>query len=121
MRALTVLAAAALVMMITVVPTAPTFAQGASVGKPDAATNAITFTKDVAPILQRSCQNCHRPNSIAPMSMLAYDEVSPWARAIKAKVASLPGRYVVRAFANDGAVTTQADITVIVNPPSQHH
>ena len=30
----------------------------------------VTFTRDVAPILQRSCQNCHRPDSIAPMSLL---------------------------------------------------
>ena len=29
-----------------------------------------TFTKNVAPILQRSCQNCHRPGAIAPMSLL---------------------------------------------------
>ncbi len=46
----------------------------------------VTFTKDVAPILQRSCQNCHRPNSVAPMSLLTYEEVRPWARAIKDKV-----------------------------------
>jgi hypothetical protein len=42
----------------------------------------VTFTKDVAPILQRSCQNCHRPDSIAPMSLLTYEQVRPWARAI---------------------------------------
>ena len=46
----------------------------------------VTFTKDVAPILQRSCQNCHRPGAIAPMSLLTYDEVRPFARAIKEKV-----------------------------------
>ena len=33
----------------------------------------VTFTKDVAPILQRACQNCHRPNNIAPMSLLTYE------------------------------------------------
>jgi mono/diheme cytochrome c family protein len=42
-----------------------------------------TFTKDIAPILQRSCQQCHRPDSIAPMSLLTYQQVRPWARAIK--------------------------------------
>ena len=46
----------------------------------------VTFTKDVAPILPRSCQGCHRPNSVAPMSLLTYEEVRPWARAIKDKV-----------------------------------
>jgi hypothetical protein len=30
----------------------------------------VTFTKDVAPIFQKSCQNCHRPGSIAPMSLI---------------------------------------------------
>src|SRR5262252_7441484 len=48
-----------------------------------AQTGDVTFTKDIAPILQRSCQNCHRPDSIAPMSLLTYEEVRPWARAIK--------------------------------------
>ena len=43
----------------------------------------VTFTRDVAPILQRSCQSCHRANSIAPMSLITYDEVRPWARSIK--------------------------------------
>jgi hypothetical protein len=43
----------------------------------------VTFSKDIAPILQRSCQNCHQPNSAAPMSLITYKEVRPWARAIK--------------------------------------
>src|SRR5713226_7639454 len=47
-----------------------------------------TFTKDVAPILQRSCQQCHRPGSIAPMSLLTYDNARPWARSIKQRVAA---------------------------------
>lgn len=50
---------------------------------PAATPSAMTFTKDIAPILQRSCQNCHRPNNVAPMSLLTYEDVRPWARAIK--------------------------------------
>lgn len=46
----------------------------------------VTFSRDVAPILQRSCQNCHRPGSIAPMSLLTYKDARPWARSIQAKV-----------------------------------
>src|SRR5215510_13941797 len=46
---------------------------------------APTFTKNVAPILQRSCQNCHRPGGVAPMPLTTYEEVSPWARAIKTR------------------------------------
>ena len=44
---------------------------------------AVTFTKDVAPILQRSCENCHRPDGVAPMSLVTYEDARPWARAIK--------------------------------------
>src|SRR5262249_33189927 len=44
---------------------------------------AQTFTKDVAPILQRSCQSCHPPRSGAPMSPSTYEDVRPYARAIK--------------------------------------
>ena len=43
----------------------------------------VTFARDIAPILQRSCQQCHRPASVAPMSLLTYEDVRPWARAIK--------------------------------------
>jgi hypothetical protein len=43
----------------------------------------VTFTKDIAPILQRSCQKCHRPDGVAPMPLVTYDEVRPWARSIK--------------------------------------
>ncbi len=43
----------------------------------------VTFTKDIAPILQRSCQKCHRPDGLAPMSLLTYEDVRPWARSIK--------------------------------------
>ena len=47
----------------------------------------VTFTRNVAPILQRSCQRCHRPGSVAPMSFLTYEEARPWARAMKEKTA----------------------------------
>ncbi|HTH26328.1 MAG TPA: hypothetical protein VL919_14515, partial [Vicinamibacterales bacterium] len=42
-----------------------------------------TFTKDVAPILYKNCSQCHRPNEVAPMSLMTYEEVRPWARSIK--------------------------------------
>ena len=47
---------------------------------------AQTFTKDVAPILQRNCQMCHRPGEAAPFSMLTYEQTRPWAKAILAAV-----------------------------------
>jgi hypothetical protein len=45
-----------------------------------------TFTKDIAPIFQAKCQNCHEPGSIAPMSLRTFQEARPWARSIKARV-----------------------------------
>src|SRR5689334_12552341 len=47
---------------------------------------AVTFYKDVLPILQQNCQSCHRPGQIGPFSMLTYKELRPWAKAIKAAV-----------------------------------
>ena len=51
-----------------------------------AAADEVTYNRDVAPIMQRTCQSCHRPGSIAPMSLLTYEEVRPWARSIKEKI-----------------------------------
>jgi hypothetical protein len=46
-----------------------------------------TFHKDIEPILQRNCQSCHRPGQAAPMSFLKYENVRPWAKAMKSAVA----------------------------------
>src|SRR5579864_5732966 len=57
---------------------------GARLGaEPAGAPADVTFAKDIAPILQRSCQNCHRPDGVAPMSLVTYEDVRPWARSIK--------------------------------------
>src|SRR5436189_5510448 len=52
----------------------------------DTAHPARTFHKDVLPILQKQCQECHRPGEVAPMSFMTYKETRPWAKAIKAAV-----------------------------------
>ena len=53
----------------------------------DSKTNKrITFNKDIAPIFYKNCAECHRPNDIAPMSLVTYKEARPWARSIKQKV-----------------------------------
>ena len=49
---------------------------------------AVTFHKDVVPVLQKNCQSCHRPGQIGPFSMLTYKDTRPWAKAIKAAVMS---------------------------------
>ncbi|MBI3262308.1 MAG: cytochrome c, partial [Acidobacteria bacterium] len=46
----------------------------------------VSFAKDVAPILQKNCQQCHQPGAIGPMPLTTYEEVRPWARAIKQRV-----------------------------------
>lgn len=53
----------------------------------------VTFTKDILPILQENCQNCHRQGGqnvsgmIAPMSLTTYREVRPWSKALLKAVA----------------------------------
>src|SRR5215470_13267839 len=47
----------------------------------------VTFTRDIAPILQRSCQQCHHVDGVAPMPLTTYEEVRPWARSMKARTA----------------------------------
>jgi hypothetical protein len=46
-----------------------------------------TFSRDVAPILYRNCVSCHRPGEVAPMSLITFREVRPWATAIRDRVA----------------------------------
>ena len=46
----------------------------------------VTFTRDVAPIFQAKCQECHRKGSMAPMSLMTYQETRPWAKAIRERV-----------------------------------
>ena len=76
----------------------------------------VTFTKDIAPILQRSCQRCHRPDSLAPMSLIDYEEVRPWARSMKHrtglrdKPGAMPPWYVekdigIQQFKNDPSLS----------------
>lgn len=70
-------------LAIALVPSATLEAQTPSPGTP-----SPTFARDIAPIFQRSCQNCHRPGSIAPMSLVTYSDARPWARSIKQRVSS---------------------------------
>jgi hypothetical protein len=46
----------------------------------------VTFSKDVAPIFYKNCAACHRPDELAPMSLITYKDARPWARSIKDKV-----------------------------------
>ncbi len=48
--------------------------------------SSLTYSKDVAPIFYKNCATCHRNGEIAPMSLISYKEVRPWAKAIREKV-----------------------------------
>ncbi|MBV8842675.1 MAG: cytochrome c [Bryobacterales bacterium] len=86
-----------------------------------AAGQQVTFSKDIAPIFERACQNCHRPGSIAPMSLLTYADARPWARSIKQKVATrvMPPWHIdrnvgINKFKDDPSLS-DAEIAAIVN------
>ena len=80
----------------------------------------VTFARDVAPILNENCVECHRPGSVAPMSLLTYEDARPWAELIKYNV---EGRIMppwpidvgvgVQSFQNDRSLT-RGEIETIV-------
>ena len=79
-----------------------------------------TFTKDIAPIFQAKCEACHRPGSIAPMSLVSYQEARPWARSIKERVVSrqMPPWHIdptvgITEFKNDRSLTNAQIDTVV--------
>jgi mono/diheme cytochrome c family protein len=81
---------------------------------------APTFSKDIAPIFQAKCQACHQPESIAPMSLVTYQQARPWARSIKDRVArkQMPPWHIdqsvgVQKFKNDMSLS-DAQIETIV-------
>jgi hypothetical protein len=79
-----------------------------------------TFTRDVAPIFQEKCQSCHRPDSIAPMSLVTYQEARPWAKAIRERVISrnMPPWHIdktvgIQHFANDRSLSETQIQTIV--------
>ena len=79
-----------------------------------------TFTKDIAPIFQARCEACHRPNSIAPMSLVTYQESRPWARSIRERVSTrqMPPWHLDRTvgiteFKNDRSLTDEQLDTIV--------
>src|SRR6201990_224493 len=79
-----------------------------------------TFTKDIAPIFQEKCEACHRPDSIAPMSLMTYAEGRPSPRSIKARVADrqMPPWQIdrnvgIQHFKNDRSLTDEQVATIV--------
>jgi hypothetical protein len=60
--------------------------QGVSGQQPPAAILAPTFSQHVAPIVYAKCVQCHRPGEVAPMSLINYRDVQPWARSIRTQL-----------------------------------
>lgn len=86
---------------------------GASAVKP------VTFAKDIAPILQEKCQECHHAGSMAPMSLVTYEETRPWAKAIKQRVITrqMPPWHIdptvgVQKFKNDMSLSAEQIKTI---------
>jgi hypothetical protein len=80
----------------------------------------VTYSKDVAPILQAKCQSCHEPGSIAPMSLITYKDARPWAKSIRQRVAArqMPPWHVdksvgVQHFKNDISLSDEQVATIL--------
>ncbi len=98
------------VMAMVALPAADLMAQDAE----------VTYARDVAPILQQKCQICHQPNSVAPMSLLTYEQVRTYAPLIKMKVANriMPPYHInrtvgIQGFKNDRGLTNEQIETIV--------
>ena len=86
----------------------------------DPAQREVTWAGDVAAIFQQKCQECHRPNSIAPMSLLTYDQAKMFAPIIRYRVENrvMPPWHInpdvgVQEFANDGGLSKEQRQTIL--------
>jgi mono/diheme cytochrome c family protein len=102
-----------------VVAVGAVLALGVSIRAADTA-KPVTFSKDIAPIFQTKCQDCHQPNSIAPMSLITYQDARPWARSIKDRVGArqMPPWHIdktvgIQKFKNDMSLTDEQVETIL--------
>src|SRR3982750_4691300 len=79
-----------------------------------------TFTKDVAPIFQSKCESCHRPDGMAPMSLVSYEEARPWAKSIAQRVGArqMPPWHIdktvgIQKFKNDRSLNDEQIDTIL--------
>src|SRR5580692_5731417 len=86
----------------------------------DKSDRPVTFAKDVMPILQAKCQDCHRPGTVAPMSLLTYQDTRPWAKSIRERVImrQMPPWHIDRTqgiqhFMNDRSLSDQEVDTIV--------
>jgi hypothetical protein len=81
--------------------------------------DAPTYTKNIAPIFQKSCQSCHHAGTAAPMTLITYQDVRPWAKSIKARVTAreMPPWHLdksvgIREYKNDISLSDEAIDTI---------
>lgn len=98
--------------LVTAISASQVLAQNA---RPD-----VTFNRDIMPILQENCQECHRPEGIGPMSFLSYPEVRPWAPLIENKVVNrlMPPWHIdrnigIQQFKNDRSLSDDEIATIV--------
>jgi hypothetical protein len=103
-----------------IIKTAALFALAAAAQAASTAPRPVTFTKDVAPILQAKCEECHRKGTVAPMSLVTYEETRPWAKAIRERVITrnMPPWHIdktvgIQHFANDRSLTNEQISTIV--------
>jgi hypothetical protein len=80
----------------------------------------VTWSSDVAAIFQEKCQDCHRPDSIAPMSLLTYDQAKMFAPVIKYRVENrvMPPWHLnpnvgIQNFINNRGLTEEERATIV--------
>ena len=80
----------------------------------------VTFTKDIAPILQAKCEDCHRQGGMAPMALVSYQEVRPWAKSVKSRVLArtMPPWFLdktvgIQHFSNDASLSDEQIATIV--------
>jgi hypothetical protein len=83
-----------------------------------ASADTPTFYRDVAPILQRHCETCHRADGIAPMALQTYTQAKNYAAAIAASTKSrlMPPWFAVPGighFSNDPSLTGDQIATLV--------
>jgi hypothetical protein len=106
-------------LLLALVMSAPPRAESRAEPAHDPITTKITFAREIRAILSARCTLCHAPGGPAPMALTTYEEVRPWARAIKEQVLArrMPTWHAARgfgAFKNDPTLTP-IEIAMIVS------
>jgi peroxiredoxin len=79
---------------------------------------AVTYTKQVARIMQQRCQECHRPGQVGPMSLRTYDSTVAWSETIREVVSDrrMPPWHAdprYGKFSNDRSLSAQERDTLL--------